>query len=254
MVRARRPGARRWMLAVSILAGAGPAAAAAQDAAPWIEMTIVGVDPGRVDEFLAAQRELSALDREAGVPWRSVSRTAVFGDTYRFLVRTPLAAFARFDRAAEADPARAAVIGRIRHVVTSRTTYALRALPGLDNPLPDGAEPALTLVQIVSVAPGREQDYLRVLAEDVLPHFDEAEMRHTSGALTFGGESGYVHFFHVRNFAALDRGSPLVRALGAAGAGEVMAKLAGVVRRSEQWLVRHLPDASFRPAAEAEDR
>lgn len=93
-----------------------------------------------------------------------------------------------------------------------------------------------------------------MLAEDVLPHFDEAEMRHTSGALTFGGESGYVHFFHVRNFAELDRGSPLARALGAAGAGEVMAKLAGVVRRSEQWLVRHLPDASFRPAAEAEDR
>ena len=210
-------------------------------------MTVVGVDPGRVDEFLAAQRELSALDRESGVLWRSVSRTAVFGDTYRFLILSPLADFARYDRDLAADPARAAAIARIRRVVTSRTTHALRATPGIDNPLPDDAEPSLTLVQVVSVVPGREQDYLRVMAEDVLPHFEDAEMHHTSGALTFGGESGYVHFFHVGSFAELDRGSPMARALGAGGAQEVLGKLTGVVRRSEQWIVRYLADVSIRP-------
>ena len=36
-----------------------------------------------------------------------------------------------------------------------------------------------------------------MMAEDVLPHFDEAEMHHTTGALTFGGEGGYIHVFHV---------------------------------------------------------
>ena len=217
-------------------------------------MTIVGVDPGRVDEFLAAQRELSALDREAGAPWRNVSRTAVFGDTYRFVIVSPLDNFARFDADAEADPARAGIIGRIRRAITSRTTYALRTTPGIDYPLPDDAAPSLAIVQVVSVAAGREQDYLRVMAEDVLPHFEEAEMHHTSGALTFGGESGYVHFFHAPNFAALDQGSPLARALGARGAQEVMGKLSGVVRRTEQWLVRYLPDVSFRPEAKAEDQ
>ena len=226
----------------------------AQEVTAWIEMTVVGVDPGRVDEFLAAQRELSALDREAGVPWRSVSRTAVFGVTNRFLILSPLASFARYDRDPAADAARAAAIGRIRRVVTSRTTYALRTTPGIDNRLPDDTEPSLTLVQVVSVVPGREQDYLRVMAEDVLPHFEEAEMHHTSGALTFGGESGYVHFFHVGSFAELDRGSPMARALGASGAQEVLTKLTGVVRRSEQWLVRHLPDASVRPGAAGDDR
>ena len=167
---------------------------------------------------------------------------------------TPLANFARFDGAADAEPARAAIISRIRGVITSRTTYALRTTPGLDNPLPDDVEPSLTIVQVVSVASGREQEYLRVMAEDVLPHFEEAEMHHTSGALTFGGESGYVHFFHVPDFAALDQGSPLARALGAQGAQEVMGKLSGVVRRSEQWLVRYLPDVSFRPGGDAEDQ
>ena len=231
---------------------AGPAWA--QNPAPWLEMTIVQVDPARVGEFLAAQREISALDEEAGVPWRSVGRTAVFGDTYRFVITTPLANFAQLDRAADDDPARAAAVGRIRNVITSRVTYAVRTAPTLDNPLPDGDTPALMLVQVVSIAPGREQEYLRVMAEDVLPHFDEAEMHHTTGALTFGGEGGYVHVFHVDDFAALDQGSPLARALGAPAALEVMAKLSGVVTRSEQWLVRYLPDVSFRPEPEAEDR
>ena len=110
------------------------------------------------------------------------------------------------------------------------------------------------IVQIVSIVPGREQDYLRVMATDVLPHFDEAEMHHTSGALTFGGEGGYVHVFHVENFAELDQGSPLARALGAEDAQAVTAKLSGVVTRSEQWLVRYLPDLSFRPEAEVESQ
>ena len=225
-----------------------------QDPAPWLEMTIVHVDPARVDEFLAAQREISALDEEAGVPWRSVGRTAVFGDTYRFVITSPLANFARLDRPGDDDGARAGAVSRIRNVITSRATYAVRTAPTLDNPLPDDETPTLMLVQVVSIAPGREQAYLQVMAEDVLPHFDEAEMHHTTGALTFGGEGGYVHVFHVDDFAALDQGSPMARALGAPASLEVLARLSGIVTRSEQWLVRYLPDVSFRPEPEAENQ
>ena len=244
---------RRGLL-LSLVLAAAATTARGQDPAPWLEMTIVHVAPDRVDEFLAAQREISALEKEAGTEWRSVARTAVFGDTYRFVITSPLANFARLDRAGDEDGARATIVSRIRNVITSRTTYALRTAPTLDNPLPDGEAPTLMIVQVVSVAPGREQEYLRVMAEDVLPHFDEAEMHHTTGALTFGGEGGYVHVFHVDNFAALDQGSPMARALGAPAALEVLAKLSGVVLRSEQWLVRYLPDLSFQPEAETEDQ
>ena len=239
---------------LSVVMAAAASTARAQDPPPWLEMTIVHVAPDRVDEFLAAQREISALEKEAGTEWRSVARTAVFGDTYRFVITTPLANFARLDRADDAEGARATIVNRIRNVITSRATYAVRTTPTLDNPLPDGEAPGLMVMQVVSVAPGREQEYLRVMAEDVLPHFDEAEMHHTSGALNFGGEGGYLHVFHVDNFAALDQGSPMARALGAPAALEVLAKLSGVVLRIEQWLVRYLPDVSFRPEPEAEDQ
>ena len=249
--------ARRGSAAALLLAAVFPAAALAQEAedvTPWMEMALVGVDPGQVDEFLAAQRELAALQQKAGVPWRVVSRTAVFGDTYRFVIVTPLAQFARLDRPGSPDPARMSVENRIQRTVTSRQTFALRTTPDIDNPLPDGRDPALMLVQLVSVVPGREQDYIRVMAEDVLPHFKEANMHHSSGALTLGGDSGYVHFFHLGNFAALDQGSPMARALGPEGALEVTAKLAGVLARTEQWVVRHLPDLSFRQQEEAESK
>ena len=249
--KAPRP-AGYWLLLLALSLAAAAPAQDAPEAAPWMEMTLVGVEPGQVDEFLAAQRELAALDQKAGVPWRSVSQTAVFGDTYRFLILTPFARFAGLDRGARPDPARASIEQRIRRTLTSQRTYALRTTPDLDNPLPDDEDPGLTLVQLVSVVPGREQDYLRVMAEDVLPHFGEADMHHSSAALTLGGDSGYVHFFHVGNFAALDQGSPLARALGPEGAIEITAKLAGVLSQTEQWIVRYLPDSSFRPEAEAE--
>ena len=249
--------ARRWASAALLLAALLPVAALAQEAeevTPWMEMALVGVDPGQVDEFLAAQRELASLEQKAGIPWRSVSRTAVFGDTYRFVIVTPLAQFARLDRPGRPDPARVSVENRIQRTVTSRQTFALRTTPDIDNPLPDGRDPALMLVQLVSVVPGRERDYIRVMAEEVLPHFKEANMHHSSGALTLGGDSGYVHFFHLGNFAALDQGSPMARALGPEGALEVTAKLAGVLARTEQWVVRHVPDLSFRQQEEAEGK
>ena len=71
--------------------------------------------------------------------------------------------------------------------------------------------------------------------------------------MTFGGEGGYVHVFHVENFAALDRGSPFARALGAEGAQEVTAKLSGVVTRSEQWLTRLVPELSYGSWSESDD-
>lgn len=242
-------------LTVALLVCLVPVPALAQDdPAPWVQMTVVQVDPARVDEFLAAQRELSALEKADGIAWRTVARTAIFGDTYRFIITTPLQNFAGFDRPARTGGGREAIVARIRSVITSRQTYALRTTPTLDHRLPDDETPALMVVQMVSVVPGREQDYLRVMQTDVLPHFDEAEMHHTTGAITFGGEGGYVHLFHVERFADLDLGSPMARALGAEAAMEVTAKLSGIVTRSDQWLVQYLTDASFRPEVEEEGK
>ena len=68
-----------------------------------------------------------------------------------------------------------------------------------------------------------------------------------NGTLTFGGEGGYIHQLYVKDFAKLDEGSPVVKALGAAGAQAVTAKLAGIVTSSELWTARLIPDLSYGP-------
>ena len=240
---------RRWQTFLIALA----APAMAQEKAPplWVQMNVIQVDPQMVDEFMAVQREFSARAKKAKVPWRSVSRTHVFGDTYRFVVMSPVQNLASYDAARDADPETESLINRLRRCVTSRTSYAVRVLHDVSNPLPEGEEPDLMVVNIVNVAPGHEQDYMNVMMEDFLPHFNAAEVHHATGAMTFGGESGFVHVFYFDDFAELDKGSPVMRELGAEGAQKVTTKFGGIVSSSETWIMKRVPELSYGPEPKA---
>lgn len=241
-------GSRAWLF-VGLLAAA-PEAAGQDDApAPWVHLRVVHVDPVMVDEFLAVQRDFSALAKKAKVPWRSVSRTEAFGDTHRFLIATPAENLAAFDERNE-PPGWAALVDRAERSITSRQSYAVRTMPELANPLPKGERPDLMVVNVVEVVPGREQEYVDLMAADFFPHFDEAKVHYVTGSLAIGGRGGFIHVFYVGDFAQLDEGSPVVRALGAEGAREATAKLAGIVSSSELWIARLLPELSYGPEPE----
>jgi hypothetical protein len=224
----------------------------AKDAAPWVQLTIVDVIPSMVEEFVAVQRELTARAKEAKTPWRTVSRTEVFGDTYRFFIATPIASLSSFDKAEE-DPAMTALVRRAERCITGRTSYAVRNLPDVSNPLAEGKQPGLMVVNIARVFPGREQDYVNVMKSDFLPHFDEANVHHVTGVLAFGGENAFLHVFYVETFAELDKGSPVMRALGPEGAQAATAKLSGIVSSSSLWVARLIPELSFGPVADESD-
>jgi hypothetical protein len=242
----------RFLLILAALAA--PQEAAETPPPPWVQLTVVDVRPGMVDEFLSVQRELTALAKKAKTPFRRVSRTEVFGDTYRFLIATPIERLATFDRDAPRDASTTALVNRAERCIESRKSYAVRMLPDVGNPLPSDQTPDLMVLNIAKVAPGREQDYVSWLSSDVLPHFDEAKVHHVTGAMAFGGESGFLHVFYVKNFAELDLGSPLMRALGAEGAQAVTAKLSGIVTSNEIWIARIVPDVSYGPSDESEGR
>lgn len=238
-------------LAALVLVGlvVAPHAAAVQTPPtppPWLQLTIVQVAPAMVDEYMAVQREITARVKKGGPPWRIVSRTDVFGDAYRFLIMSPVQNLASFDRK-DSDADLVALNNRVQRYITSQQTYAIRTLPEIDNPLPEKEQPNLTVVNIARIAPGREQEYFDVMKSDFFPHFKKAEVHHVNGALTFGGESGYIHQFYVKDFAKLDEGSPVIKALGAVGAQALTAKLSGIVTSSEQWIVRLIPDLSYGP-------
>ena len=101
------------------------------------------------------------------------------------------------------------------------------------------------VLNVANIFPGREQDYMNVMKNDFFPHFDAEEMNYMSGVMSFGGTNGFVHVTYIDNFAELDRGSPVMRALGSDGAQAVNAKLSGIVTKSELWVARVLDDASY---------
>jgi len=237
---------RNFVLASLMLAPHTLAAQTPPQPPPWMQLTVVQVEPAMVDEYIAVQREITARIKKGGPPWRIVSRTEVFGDAFRFLITTPAQNLASFDTK-NSDSELTALNNRAQRYVTSQQSYAIRTLPDLDNPLPEKEQPNLTVINIVRVAPGREQDYFNVMKSDFLPHFNKAEFHHVNGSLTFGGKSGYIHQFYVKDFAKLDEGSPVVKALGAVGAQAVTTKLSGIVTSSELWIARLLPDLSYGP-------
>ena len=213
---------------------------------PWVRLSVVDVEPSLVDEFIAVQGEISALAKKAKVPWRQVSRTEVFGNQHRFLIASPSADLASLATMSGNEELQK-LNQRSAKYVTHEVSYAVLMLHEIANPLPEGKSPDVMVVNMTRVAPGREQEYLRIMTSDFLPHFDESKVHHVTGSLTFGGESGFIHLFFLDSFADLDRGSPVMRALGVDGAQEVSAKFAGIMTRSEQWIARALPDLSFGP-------
>lgn len=227
----------------------------AQDAPPpWVHMSVVDVEPSLVDEFMAVQLEISALAKKAQVPWRHVSRTEVFGNPNRFLIASPSHDLASLGAEANQSAELQKLSRRMSKYVTDETSYAVLMLHDIANALPEGEMPGVMVVNMTRVAPGRELEYLKIMTSDFLPHFDEAKVHHVTGSLTFGGESGFVHLFFMKDFAELDLGSPVMRALGTDGAQQVSAKLAGIMTRSEQWIARVLPDLSFGPDPKASDQ
>jgi hypothetical protein len=246
------------VLALSMIAASQPAnpAKPVKDAAPWLQLTLVDVVPSMVEEFVAVQRELTARAKEAKTPWRTVSRTEVFGDTYRFFIATPVSTLASFDKNADSDQAFLALIHRAEKCITGRESYAVRNLPDVSSPLPEDKMPDLMVVNLARVSPGREQDYVNVMKSDFLPHFDEAKVHYVTGLLALGGEGGFLHVFYFENFAELDKGSPVMRALGPEGASAATAKLSGIVSSSALWVARVIPELSFGapPASESDER
>jgi len=236
-------------LALLVLAVVLPLAAQTPQQAPWLQLTIVHVDPAMVDEYISVQRDYATRAKKGPTPGRTMSRVEV-GNTYQFIITAPVQNLASFDAAARnagPDPELSTLNAKMLKYVTGQETWVIRSIPEIDNPLPGNQSPAVVMFNVAHVYPGREQDYLNIMKSDILPHFNKANFYHVNGAVAFGGENGFVHLFYASNFAALDAGSPVVKALGPAAAQAVTAKLSGIVSSSQFWIARVLPELSYGP-------
>jgi hypothetical protein len=223
-------------------------------AAGMVILSIIDVKPDLMSEFGALQGEVMAAQRAGGQPWRETWHTATFGLPFRVGVLSPVESLGQLDgqtytAKGVGATAATALNQRARGMIEQQQIYLLRLRPDLSI----GARPAKTTLAVLSylsVAPGREPDFERVLKADVHSGLRKAGVEYYGvSRVVYGGDtSQYLTLLMFKDFSDLDRGHPLERALGADGLAKLEAKLAGIVTRLERHVVRLNEALSFRQA------
>ena len=124
--------------------------------------------------------------------------------------------------------------------VPTEVTYA----PEMTGP------PTLAVLSTASVAPGRMADYANFIKNEILPIQKKGESPYLVTQTIFGGDANEVVTLSlVKTFADLDKGPATVRVLGPEAAAKLMQKTAGLVMRGERFVMRYVPDLSFKVGA-----
>jgi hypothetical protein len=239
-----------------------PAAKKAQpmadaQAPQWSSVTIVKVKPDMVAEWQDLQKKVvNPALKKAGMKERSVFETAVFGESYEYVVITPITSLAQYDEAM--SPLRKSLgedawrdyQAKSRRCVVSAHTYGEMSrldLSYMGKMMQMTGPPKLAIVNAISVVPGRATAFENLVKSDILPVMKKADViGYFVSQSIFGGDGyGYTTVTFMNSFAEIAKGSPFLRVLGPAGAANMVAKFAGVVAHQERSIVRFNPELSF---------
>ncbi|MEK6301853.1 MAG: hypothetical protein AABO41_14170 [Acidobacteriota bacterium] len=229
------------------------------DAQPqqWSSISIVRVKPDMVTEWQDLQKNVvNPALKKAGVKERSVFETAVFGESYEYVVITPITSFAQYDepmsplRKALGDDAWRDYITKSRRCVVSAHTFGDLArldLSYMGKMMTMTGPPKLAVVNSISVVPGRGTAFENLVKSDVLPVMKKANViGYFVSQTVFGGDGyGYTTVTFMDSFAEIGKGSPFHQVLGPAGAASFFAKFAGIVAHQERVIARFNPELSF---------
>ena len=237
-------------------------ATAMADAMPpqWSSITIVRVKPDMITEWQDLQKNVvNPALKKAGVKERSVFETAVFGESYEYVVITPITSFAQFDepmsplRKALGDGAWRDYLAKSRRCIVSAHTFGDLArldLSYMGKMMTMTGPPKLAVVNAISVVPGRGTAFENLVKSDVLPVMKKANViGYFVSQTVFGGDGyGYTTVTFMDSFAEIGKGSPFQQVLGPAGAANFFAKFAGVVAHQERTIARFNAELSFSAA------
>jgi len=229
-----------------------PAQTPAAQPGPFLILSVIDVKPDLFAEFGELQAQTMEAQRKGGLAWRETWNVATFGRPYRVGVLVPLASFAELDgqtytiKGAGADQARV-INERARRMIVAQQIYALRARPDLGFGVRD-TQPTLVVLSTVAVAPGRNPDFEAIVKSDIIPgHKDAGEPYMAASQVVLGGDTNqYLFMTPFKDYAALQKGNPMVRGLGVERFAKFNQKLAGVVNKVELEVVRFNPALSYR--------
>ncbi len=217
-------------------------------------LSVIDVKPDLTSEFGELQAQTMNAQRKGGQAWRETWNVLQFGNPHRVAVLRPLSSFAELDgqtytiKGAGAEQARA-INERARRMIVAQQIYALRGRPDLGF----GKRPeqlTLAVLSTVTVAPGRNAEFEALVKTEVVPAYKKAGEPYLGiSQVVLGGDPNqYLAMTLYPDFAAMQKGNPILRGLGADGFARYNAKLAGVVTKLDYDVVRYNPALSFAPS------
>jgi hypothetical protein len=247
-----------FLLAFPIAAQDKPSTATpAADAPMFFQVMIVRVKPDMVREYMELQKnETVPALKKAGVKSREAYSTGAFGENFEFVFVTDIENFAQYDGPnpivrALGEEGAAAYFAKNRKLIEGSRTYAFRARPDLSFFGTGQWAPAIAVVTMVEVALGRNAEFENFIKNDWVPALKKANVQgYAVSQAIFGGNANeYVTVTLFPNYAELDKGPPVVRALGQEAADKLMTKMNGVIVRADRSISKFEPTLSFMPPA-----
>jgi len=233
--------------------GAGPGAQAQQPPAPpqRIQVTVNEIRP----EMIGAYDELIKNDaipafKKAGLPWRWMW-TSVTGAGFTRISIQPIANYAEFDQPGALQralgPGPAATYGAmVRSMLTSTHTdiETLNVAQSIQSGMT--APPPLAVLQVFTIAQGKNADFNASMTMDFLPALKKAGVKDFWVYNTnFGGNGEIVTVRPVEKFAALDGNLFAAANLPMEVLQQMFAKRAATVTNVATDIIRLLPDLSY---------
>jgi hypothetical protein len=209
----------------------------------WLQFDVVTVVPDKLEDYRELQfDDVNPALQKAGVPWRTVFRTAQFGNSYELLLIRPITDFSEeYDfgdalaRALEPNDYQR-LVDRLRRITVSRERYAVRYRADLSIP-PDLPERPLLRMTTIHVAPGRVQAWEQFIRSS-LPMFTDADLEFLVYQRVLGpGPSTWLIVENISSFAQVVQPSLVVRAFGERS-GTAAAQIADVVTSIERIVMR----------------
>lgn len=239
-----------------------PAAAKAKPmtdtpAPEWSSISVVHVKPDMVAEWQDLQKNVvNPALKKAGVKERGVFETAVFGESYQYVVITPITSFAQYDepvsllRKTIGEDAYRDYQAKSRRCVVSVQTFADLArmdLSYMGKMASMTGPPKLAVVTSLSVLPGRAAAFENMVKTEVVPVMKKADViGYFVSQTVFGGDAwGYTSVIFYDSFAEIGKGSPFLRVLGPTGSAALFAKIGALIAHQERVIARYSPELSF---------
>ena len=215
-------------------------------------VTFTHVKPDMLTEWVDLQKnEVVPALKKAGQKSRTVYSSGLFGNSYEYVVITPMENFAAFDAGNPlikvlGEAASARLGEKLRKCTLSAQSFQSTRLADISNPDPANPWPQLMLSTRVRVAPGKMADFENIMKTDVLPAYKKAKVNYVANRRGFGANTNDVTIsVAYAKWAELDAGNPMVKALGPDGAAKVLAKFTGVATLVEQVIRNRQADLSF---------